>query len=86
MLSQAQYHVARARKLDETEQEIRRKQEEEKEALRRKKEEKEVRLSYANKCRVTILCFTGTEHSLENGVLWFRLIIIIRPRIRLKLH
>lgn len=35
--------MARARKLDEEEQEVRRKQEAEKEALRRKKEEEEVR-------------------------------------------
>ena len=43
LLSQAQYHVARARKVDEEEQEVRRRQEEEKEALRKKKEEEEVR-------------------------------------------
>ncbi|KAM7285986.1 RNA polymerase-associated protein CTR9 homolog [Ixodes scapularis] len=36
LLSQAQYHVARARRMDEEEREIRRKQEEEREALRRK--------------------------------------------------
>lgn len=42
LLSQAQYHVSRARKVDEEEQAVRRKQEEEKEALRRKKEEEEV--------------------------------------------
>ncbi|EDO34243.1 predicted protein, partial [Nematostella vectensis] len=41
LLSQAQYHVSRARKLDEQEQELRRKQEAEKEALRRSKEEEE---------------------------------------------
>ena len=41
LLSQAQYHVARARRLDEEEQEIRRKQEEEREALRRKAEEEQ---------------------------------------------
>uniref|UniRef100_A0A2R5LJB8 Putative rna polymerase-associated protein ctr9 n=1 Tax=Ornithodoros turicata TaxID=34597 RepID=A0A2R5LJB8_9ACAR len=36
LLSQAQYHVARARRMDEEEREVRRKQEEEREALRRK--------------------------------------------------
>ncbi|XP_076339000.1 RNA polymerase-associated protein Ctr9 [Tachypleus tridentatus] len=36
LLSQAQYHVARARRLDEEEQELRRKQEEEREILRQK--------------------------------------------------
>nr|XP_058951726.1 RNA polymerase-associated protein CTR9 homolog isoform X1 [Pocillopora verrucosa] len=41
LLSQAQYHVARARKVDEEEQETRRRQEEEKEMLRKKKEEEE---------------------------------------------
>lgn len=41
LLSQAQYHVSRARKVDEEEQAVRQKQEEEKEALRRKKEEEE---------------------------------------------
>ena len=43
LLSQAQYHVSRARKVDEEEQQVRRKQEEEREALRKKKEEEEVR-------------------------------------------
>ncbi|CAH3158758.1 unnamed protein product [Porites lobata] len=41
LLSQAQYHVSRARKVDEEEQQVRRKQEEEKEALRKKREEEE---------------------------------------------
>ncbi len=36
LLSQAQYHVSRARKIDEEEKELRRKQEEEREALRQK--------------------------------------------------
>lgn len=39
LLSQAQYHVARARKLDEEERELRRRQEEEKQAIRRTREE-----------------------------------------------
>ena len=39
LLSQAQYHVARARKIDEEEQELRKHREEEKEALRQKFEE-----------------------------------------------
>ena len=43
LLSQAQYHVTRARKIDEQQQEMRRKQEEEKELLRKMKEEEEVR-------------------------------------------
>ncbi len=36
LLSQAQYHVARARKIDEEERELRKKQEEERDALRQK--------------------------------------------------
>jgi RNA polymerase-associated protein CTR9 len=45
LLSQAQYHVARARKIDEQEREVRRRQEEEREALRAKQQaEQEVRL------------------------------------------
>lgn len=43
LLSQAQYHVARARKLDEEEREARRQQELEREALRQQKEEEEKR-------------------------------------------
>ncbi|KAL4224746.1 protein required for normal CLN1 and CLN2 G1 cyclin expression [Mactra antiquata] len=39
LLSQAQYHVARARKIDEEEQELRKHREEEREALRQKYEE-----------------------------------------------
>ena len=36
LLNQAQYHLARARKIDEQEQKMRKKQEEEREALRQK--------------------------------------------------
>ena len=36
LLSQAQYHVSRARRIDEEEKEMRKKQEEEREALRQK--------------------------------------------------
>ena len=39
LLSQAQYHVQRARKIDEEEREVRKRQEEEREALKRKKDE-----------------------------------------------
>ena len=39
LLSQAQYHVARARKIDEEEQELRKHREKEQEALRQKFEE-----------------------------------------------
>ncbi|XP_052225618.1 RNA polymerase-associated protein CTR9 homolog [Dreissena polymorpha] len=41
LLSQAQYHVARARKIDEEEQELRKHREEEREALRQKHSEQE---------------------------------------------
>lgn len=43
LLSQAQYHVGRARKIDEQEKEMRKKQEEEREALRQKQQQLEVR-------------------------------------------
>ena len=44
LLSQAQYHVARARKIDEEEQELRKHREEEREALRQRfNEERETR-------------------------------------------
>lgn len=42
MLSQAQYHVARARRIDEEEKEIRKRQEEEREAIRQKHLEEQV--------------------------------------------
>lgn len=42
LLSQAQYHVANARKIDEQEKEQRRKQEEEREALRQKQLQEQV--------------------------------------------
>ena len=42
LLSQAQYHVARARKIDEADQERRQKQEEEREAIRQKVLEQQV--------------------------------------------
>lgn len=43
LLSQAQYHVARARKMDNDEREMRRKQEEEREALRVKQIEEQTK-------------------------------------------
>ena len=42
MLSQAQYHVARARKIDEEEQELRKHREEEREAIRQKYKEEQL--------------------------------------------
>jgi len=42
LLSQAQYHVARARRVDEEEKQLRRKQEEEREAFRLKQIEEQV--------------------------------------------
>ncbi|KQK82736.1 RNA polymerase-associated protein CTR9 [Amazona aestiva] len=83
LLSQAQYHVARARKQDEEERELRAKQEQEKELLRQKllKEQEEKRLrekeeqkklleqraQYVEKTK-NILMFTGeVEGSKENS-------------------
>lgn len=42
LLSQAQYHVARARKIDEAERELRKRQEEDREAIRQKHREDQV--------------------------------------------
>ena len=42
LLSQAQYHVQRARRIDEKEKEIRKKQDEQRELIRKKNEEEEV--------------------------------------------
>lgn len=42
LLSQASYQVARAKKIDEQEREIKRKQEEEREALRQKQMQEQV--------------------------------------------
>lgn len=42
LLSQAQYHVARARKIDEEDRALRKKQEGEREAIRRKQQEQQV--------------------------------------------
>lgn len=42
MLSQAQYHVQRARRIDEEEKETRKKQEEERELFRKKHDEEQV--------------------------------------------
>lgn len=44
LLSQAQYHVARARRLDEEERQLRKKQEEEREAFRVRQMEEQVRV------------------------------------------
>lgn len=48
LLSQAQYHMARARKIDEEERELRRKQEEEREALRQRYETAQVTTSFSS--------------------------------------
>jgi len=42
LLSQAQYHVQRARRIDEEVKEIRKKQEEEREKLKKKHDEEQV--------------------------------------------
>jgi RNA polymerase-associated protein CTR9 len=87
LLSQAQYHVARARKQDEEERELRAKQEQEKELLRQKllKEQEEKRLrekeeqkklleqraQYVEKTK-NILMFTGeTEATKEKKKRWW---------------
>lgn len=44
LLSQAQYHVARARKQDEEEKELRAKQEQERDALRQQMRKEQVRI------------------------------------------
>ena len=50
LISQAQYHVARARRADEEERALRRKQEEEREAFRQKQLEEQVGHSVYKKC------------------------------------
>lgn len=45
LLSQAQYHVARARRLDEEERQLRRKQDEERTAFKQRQIEEQVRTS-----------------------------------------
>lgn len=54
LLSQAQYHVARARHLDEEERELRRKQEAERDALKQKQMEEKVFMSIYNNCNTNI--------------------------------
>jgi RNA polymerase-associated protein CTR9 len=49
LLSQAQYHVARARHIDEQEKQMRQKQEEERSAFKKKQEEERVRREEENK-------------------------------------
>ena len=84
MLSQAQYHVARARKIDEEEQELRKHREEEREALRqrhveeqaekKKKEEdlakvmKEKRQLYVEKAKQIVLVPEPEEHKSKSKV------------------
>lgn len=52
MLSQAQYHVQRARRIDEEEKEIRKKQDEQRELLRKKTEEEEVTCHFERKYEI----------------------------------
>ena len=58
--------MARARKVDEEEQEVRRKQEEEKEALRKKKEEEEVRNDQHINSPYIIISLNGKQNGGEN--------------------
>ena len=56
LLSQAQYHVERARKIDEAEREMRKRQEEEREAIRQKLKAEQVQKRnceglYLNRCK-----------------------------------
>lgn len=55
LLSQAQYHVAKARKIDEQERELRRKQEEERDTLRQKQIQEQV--GHAATILISIWCF-----------------------------
>ena len=57
LLSQAQYHVARARKIDEEEKEIRKRQEEERDAIRQKHLEEQVML-------ILLMCNMDLCHQL----------------------
>ncbi|CAG7835863.1 unnamed protein product [Allacma fusca] len=52
LLSQAQYHVARARKLDEEEKQLRKKQEEEREKFRQKQMEEQLKIDERKKLQV----------------------------------
>ena len=58
--------MARARKVDEEEQEVRRKQEEEKEALRKKKDEEEVRNDQLINSPYIIISLNGKQNGGEN--------------------
>lgn len=60
LLSQAQYHVARARKQDEEEKELRAKQEQERDLLRQQMLKEQV--PSENTCCFHFLCISVTEY------------------------
>ncbi|KAG8230222.1 hypothetical protein J437_LFUL010850 [Ladona fulva] len=72
LLSQAEYHVARARRLDEEEKQLRKKQEEEREAFRLKQLEEQKRLEEQRKAEVEQLLLKRREYKEKTkGALLF---------------
>ncbi|PSN41501.1 RNA polymerase-associated protein CTR9 [Blattella germanica] len=62
LLSQAQYHVARARRVDEEERQLRRKQEEEREAFRMKQKEEQKKLEEKKRMEFEEMCKKRQEY------------------------
>ncbi|KAJ9588645.1 hypothetical protein L9F63_018058, partial [Diploptera punctata] len=62
LLSQAQYHVARARRVDEEERQLRRKQEEEREAFRMKQKEEQKKMEEKKRMEFEEMCKKRQEY------------------------
>ncbi|KAL0276258.1 UNVERIFIED_CONTAM: hypothetical protein PYX00_003864 [Menopon gallinae] len=84
LLSQAQYHVARARRVDEEEKQLRKKQEEEREAFRIRQMEEQKRLAERKKQEVEQMLLKRQEYKekTKNALLFTEMPNEMKPKGR----
>lgn len=84
LLSQAQYHVARARRVDEEEKQLRKKQEEEREAFRVRQMEEQKRLAERKKQEVEQMLLKRQEYKekTKNALLFNEIPNEMKPKGR----
>lgn len=84
LLSQAQYHVARARRVDEEEKQLRKKQEEEREAFRIRQQEEQKRLAERRKQEAEQMLLKRQEYKekTKNALLFTEIPNEMKPKGR----
>lgn len=82
LLSQAQYHVARARRVDEEEKQLRKKQEEEREAFRIRQLEEQKKLEEKKKLEVEQMLLKRKEYKekTKNAILFTEIPNEMKPK------